>query len=120
MTNQEAIQWIDSRVLELSFIADITNTDKKMQRINREFGALMLARTAIEMQIPMAPDRAIINNDDMWKKATFQCPRCTENILIVEAIKHPVCGFEKSEQGARSPFCKSCGQKLKWEEDAHV
>lgn len=114
MTDQEAIKWIDGRVLELACYVDIASNDRQMKRINEEYNALLKARAAIEKHILMAPDRTIIHNDEIWKKAVFRCPRCTETLLIVEAIVHPVCGFEKVEHGARSTFCPACGQALKW------
>lgn len=119
MTSQEAIKWIDGRILELSCLADITIKDKKMQRINEECNALLQARPALEKQIPMAPERTIIHDDEIWKKAAYRCAVCTEELYLVEAIAHPVCGWERATQGSRSPFCHSCGQALKWE-GAHV
>ena len=56
MTDQEAIKWIDGRVLELSCLVDITSTDKGMQRINEEYNALLQARAAIFKRIPEKPD----------------------------------------------------------------
>ena len=114
MTDQETIKWIDGRILELACIADITSKDKQMQRINKECSALMRARMAVEKRIPLAPMRTITHDDEMWKRAEYQCPACTEIIFTVEAVVHPVCGWERATHGTRSPFCHSCGQALTW------
>ena len=116
MTDQEAIKWIDGRVLELSCLVDITNTDKKMQRINDEYNALLQARAAIEKRIPMVPVRIIIHKDEIWGKEEYRCAVCLESLFNVEAIVHPICGWERHANGSPSPFCPSCGQALKWED----
>ena len=118
MTDQEAIKWIDGRVLELVCHADITRTDKGMQRINKEYNALLRSRAAIEKQIPMAPVRIIISNDELWKKVEYRCQVCMEPIFIVEDIVHPVGGWVRHANGDHSPFCPTCGQALKWGKDA--
>ena len=104
MTNQEAIKWIDGRILERACLVD---------------NALLRSKAALEKQIPMAPERTIIHDDEIWKKTAYRCAVCTEELYLVEAIAHPVCGWERATQGSRSPFCHSCGQALKWE-GAHV
>lgn len=116
MTNQEAIKWIDSKLLALSFSADITSEGKRMDLINEEFNVMMLARAALEKQIPMTPEHAILNNNDLWRKEKCTCVRCTETLIIQERFLRPGGGFAKTKHGDRSPYCSSCGQALKWKE----
>lgn len=118
MTDQEAIKWINGRELELACLVDITNTDKGVKRINEEYNALLMARAALEKRIPMAPERIIVANDELWRKARYQCMVCAENLLIIEDIIRPKGGYERTTHGSRPPFCPTCGQALKWGKDA--
>ena len=116
MTNQEAIKWIDGRVLELSCLADISNTDKKMQRINEEYNALLQARAALEKRIPVAPDLNIANNDELWRKEIYSCVNCGKVLYIQNHIADPDGrGFRRFPNGARTYACPECGQVQNWE-----
>ena len=113
MTDQEAIKWIDGRVLELSCLADITSTDKKMQRINEEYNALLQARAALEKRIPMEPELTININDRLWRTETHRCARCTQTLFVQNHIDTPN-GFRRFPRGSRVPVCPTCGQAQKW------
>lgn len=118
MTNQEAIKWIDGRVLELACLVDITNTDKKMQRINEEYNALLQARAAIEKQIPLAPEHKIAHNDELWRKEIYSCVTCGNVLYIQNHITFPDgSGFRRFPNSARTKACPICGQVQNWEED---
>lgn len=115
MTDQEAIKWIDGRILELSCLADITSKDKKMQRINEEYNALLKARAAIEKRIPIKPMLSIkINN--RWRTETHQCIVCMTPLFIKTHIELPSGDFKRIPSGRQVPFCPVCGQAQKWKE----
>lgn len=104
MTNQEAIKWIDGRVLELSCLSDITKSDAGMKRINEEYNALLLARDALLKHTPtMVTHEATLHR-------CRTCPSC----------KNVVDEFEEFVPGQKirviSNWCRFCGQALKWEE----
>lgn len=120
MTNQEAIKWIDGRVLELACLVDITSSDRRMQRINEEYNALLLARTAIYKQIPMQPELKIEHNDELWRKELYVCQICGEILCIQHYLARPDGVFSRYHLGSRTTACPSCGQVLKWKDDNHV
>lgn len=104
MTNQEAIKWIDGRILELACLVDITSTDKKMKRINEEWNALRLARRSLEHGIPaMVTHEASIY-------ACCTCPSCKN---VIDEFTEFVPGQKIRVQ---HNWCRFCGQALKWEE----
>lgn len=116
MTNQEAIKWIDGRVLELSCLVDITpETGSKMKRINEEYNALLLVRSALEKQIPMAPDLKIANNDELWRKEIYSCVTCGTVLYIQNHFaSSDGRGFRRFPQGSRTQACHKCGQIQIW------
>ena len=121
MTNQEAIKWVDGRILELSCLADITSKDKKMQRVNEEYNALLQARLALEKQIPMAPELEIANNDELWRKEIYRCVKCGTVLYIQNHITSPDGrGFRRFPQGSRTQSCHKCGQIQIWGDGHHV
>lgn len=67
-----------------------------------------------EEQMPQRPERAIVHDDELWKKAMFRCPRCAQHLLVVEVVARPDHGFERLKQEDKSPFCRFCGQALDW------
>ena len=67
-------------------------------------------------QMPQKPERAIVHNDGLWKKAIFRCPKCAQHLLVIEAIALPDYGFKQLKQGDKPAFCRFCGQALEWEE----
>lgn len=125
MTDQEATKWIDGRVLELSCLSDITTiTDqKKMQRINEEYNALLLARIALYKQIPEKPEiketeKAAIRwgESGVYKRTVYSCPRCGSPLYVQNHFEYKN-GFKRWPAGSQTPCCPKCGQALKWEED---
>lgn len=126
MTDQEAIKWIDGRVLELSCLVDITSTDKGMQRINEEYNALLLARAAIFKQIPEKPE--IKKNEEPYarfgktgilKRTMYFCPVCGKTLYVQNHFEYTAedgSGFERWPAGSTTPCCPKCGQALKWKE----
>lgn len=126
MTDQQAIRWIDGRVLELACLVDITSTDKKMQRINEEYNALLLARTCIYKQIPEKPEiketeTAVVRfgESGVLKRTMYVCPVCG-SLLYVQHHFEFKSGFNRWPAGSTTPSCPKCGQALKWKEDDHV
>lgn len=120
MTNQ-AIKWIDGRVLELSCLADITSTDKGIQRINEEYNALLIARTCIYKQIPEKPEikeseQAAVRFEEsgVLKRTTYYCPVCGTPLYIQYHFEYKD-GFHRWPVGNQTPCCHKCGQALKWE-----
>ena len=120
MTHQEAIKWIDGRVLELACLVNITNTDKKMQRINEEYNALLLARTVIYKQIPEEPaikesEKAVVRfgESGVHKRTIYLCPVC-ERLLYIQNHFDYKDGFQRWPVGCQTQFCPTCGQALKW------
>lgn len=116
MTDQEAIKWIDGRILELSCLVDITSSDKKMQRINEEYNALLVAKAAIEKRIPMKPLLSIEIHNKIWRTETHQCVVCMTPFFIQTHIIRPDGSFKRFQSGRRVPFCPVCGQAQKWKE----
>ncbi len=123
MTNQEAIKWIDGRVLELACLVDITSTDKGMQRINEEYNALLLARTAIYKQIPEKPEiketeKATVRYGEygVLKGTMYLCPVCGKPLYVQYHFEYKN-GFNRWPAGSQTPSCPTCGQALKWKED---
>lgn len=127
MTDQEAIKWIDGRVLELSCLADITNTDKKMKRVNEEYNALLQARAAIEKRIPEKPEIketeqpfAQFEESGILKRTVFSCPACGRPLYVQHHFEYKSEygeGFKRWPSGSQTPHCPSCGQALKWKDD---
>ena len=125
MTDQEAIKWIDGRVLELSCLVDITNNDKKMQRINEEYNALLQARAAILKQIPEKPEIkkyegpfARFGKSGIITRTRCSCPVCGNPLYVQNHFEYKSeCGegFERWPAGSQTPCCQKCGQALKWE-----
>lgn len=122
MTDQEAIKWIDGRVLELSCLVDITSSDKGMQRINEEYNALLLARTCIYKQIPEKPEiketekpYAKFEESGVLKRTMYCCPGCGKPLYVQHHFEFQN-GFERWPAGIQTPFCPKCGQALKWED----
>lgn len=125
MTDQKAIKWIDGRVLEMACLADITNTDKQMQRINEECNALMLARAAL---LKRSPEKPIIKEtkqpyskfekSGVLKRTVYSCPACGKPQYVqnhFDFTSEHGHGFERWPAGSQTPFCPYCGQSLKWE-----
>lgn len=104
MLNQEAIKWIDRRILELACIVDITNTDRGMKRINEEYNALLTAKRSMEHGIPAM----VTHEASLYKCCT--CPNCKN---VVDEFTEFVPG-QKIRVKVR--WCRFCGQALKWEE----
>lgn len=128
MTDQEAIKWIDGRVLELSCLSDITiHDEKKMQRINMEYNALLLARIALYKQIPEEPEiketentTVRFGNSGVLKRTAYICPVCGQPLYVqnhFEFKNETASGFDRWPAGSRAPACHKCGQALKWKED---
>lgn len=122
MTNQ-AIKWIDGRVLELSCLADITSTDKGIQRINEEYNALLLARTAIYKTIPEEPEieeneQAAVRFEEsgVLKRTIYSCPVCGLPLYVQYHFEYKD-GFHRWPVGNQTPCCPKCGQALKWKEE---
>ena len=104
MTNQEAIQWIDGRILELSTLYDINRSDAGAKRINEEYKALKLARDAIRKQIP----ETVTHQATLKKCCT--CPSCLN--VVDEFVE--VTPWQKIRVEAHR--CRFCGQALKWKD----
>ena len=104
MTNQQAIKWIDRRILELACIVDITKTDAGMKRINEEYNALLLAGAALVKRTPtMVTHEATLHR-------CCTCPSCKQ---VVGKIEEFVPGQKIL---VITDWCQFCGQALKWEE----
>ena len=123
MTNQEAIKWIDGRVLELSCLVDITSTDKGMQRINEEYNALLLARITLEKLLPVNPEikedsepTVRYGESGVLKKTIYRCPVCGKPLYVQYHFEYQN-GFHRWPAGSQTPFCPKCGQALKWKEE---
>lgn len=120
MTDQEAIKWIDGRVIELSCLVDITSTDKGMQRINEEYNALLVARAAIFKRIPEKPEiketeQAAVRfgESGVYKRTTYSCPVCGKLLYVQHHFEYEN-GFNRWPAGSQTPCCPGCGQALKW------
>lgn len=122
MTNQEAIKWIKGRELELACLVDITSSDKKIQRINEEYNALLVARAAIEKQIPIKPEiketetaAVRFGISGVHKRTLYCCPVCMKPLYEQHHFEHKD-GFERWPAGSATPSCPICGQALKWKD----
>lgn len=123
MTDQEAIKWIDGRVLELSCLIDITSTDKGMQRINEEYNAMLVARAAIFKRIPEKPEineteKAAVRFEEsgVYKRTVYSCPVCGFPLYVQNHFEYQD-GFHRWPAGSQTSCCHKCGQALKWKED---
>ena len=100
MTNQDAIKWVDGRILELACIVDIPpETDRKMIRINKEYNALQFVRGLLVRNTPTKPQKDSL--------ADWDCPYCGA-YLPYDALNDPIEDAPK--------FCKNCGQAIDWSE----
>lgn len=125
MTDQEAIKWIDGRVLELSCLSDITCTAKGLQRIAEEYNALLQARAALEKRIPVKPEiketekpYAKFEKSGILKRTVCSCPVCGKPLYVQHHFEFKSEygeGFERWPAGSQTPCCPKCGQALKWE-----
>lgn len=125
MTDQEAIKWIDGRVLELACLTDITSTAKGLQRITEEYNALLQARAAIFKRIPEKPiiketkqPYAKFEKSGVLKRTVCSCPVCGKPLYVqchFEFTSEHGHGFERWPAGSQTPYCPACGQALKWE-----
>ena len=125
MDFQRAIKWINGRVLELACLVDITNTDRGMKRINEEYNALLVARTAIYKQIPEKPEIKATEqpadrhgNHGTLKRTVCSCPACGKVLYIQYHFEYPD-GFERWPAGSQTQHCQTCGQALMWKDDNH-
>ena len=126
MTNQEAIKWIDSKMLALACHAEIAHTDKETDRLNKDGAALQLARTALEKQIPVKPEIketeqpfSRFEKSGILKRTVFSCPVCGNPLYVQHHFEFKSEygeGFERWPAGSQTPCCPKCGQALKWEE----
>lgn len=121
---QEAIKWIDGRILELACLVDITSSDTRMKRINEEYNALLLARTAIYKQIPEKPEiketvktTIRFSQSGVLTRTMYFCPVCG-NVLYVQHHFEYKNGFSRWPAGSQTPSCPKCGQALNWGKDA--
>ena len=127
MTTQEAIKWIDSKMLALACHAEIAHTDKEMDRLNKDGAALQLARTALEKQLPVKPETkessqsAIrYGNSGVYKRTVYSCPGCGHPLYVQNHFEYESessSGFERWPAGSKTPHCPTCGQALKWRDD---
>ena len=125
MTNEGAIKWINGRILDLACLVDITSNDRKMERINKEYNALLLAKQAICKQIPEKPETkessqsAIRHgNSGVYKRTVYSCPRCGHPLYVQHHFEYESessSGIERWPAGSQTPHCPTCGQALKWE-----
>ena len=121
MTDQEAIKWIDGRIQELVKSRLQASSPKEVACLNEEYKALLLARAALEKQIPKAPALKIDNNDELWRKERYICVKCGAVLYIQNHIASPDGrGFRRFPNGSRSATCPKCGQAIAWGETAHV
>ncbi len=130
MSLQEAIKWIDGRVLELACLVEITSKDRKIQRINEEYNALLLARTAIYKQIPEKPEIKECSQpavrhgySGIYKRIIYSCPGCGKPLYVQHHFEYESessSGLERWPAGQQTQSCPACGQALKWKEDNHV
>lgn len=126
MTNQEAIKWIDSKMLALACHTEIARTDKEMDRLNKDGAALQLARTAIYKQIPEKPEikecsqHAVRHgHSGIYKRTIYSCQRCGKPLYVQHHFEYESessSGVERWPAGSRTQACPACGQALKWED----
>ena len=115
MTDQEAIKWIDVRILELVKERYQASSNKEVTRLNEENNALLRAKDALYKQIPVPPVLTININDKVWRTEIHRCSRCSSILFIQNHIETPD-GFKRFPQGYRVKACSVCGQAQKWKE----
>ena len=123
---EQAIKWIDGRILELACLVDITRKDRGIQRINEEYNALLKARTAIYKQTPENPEITVTEqpavrhgNQGTLKRSICACPACGKPLYVQNHFEYEnesSSGIERWPAGCQSQACPACGQALKWKE----
>lgn len=115
MTDQEAIKWIQGRIMELLVERCHASSNKEVAQLNEEYNALLRAKDALYKQIPVPPELTININDKIWRTETHRCARCGQVLFIQNHIE-TANGFKRFPRGHRVPACHECGQAQKWKE----
>ena len=97
MEYTDAIKYIDGRLLEIVYEAEVCKSEHQKKRLNREAAFLTVARIAIAYQIPEK-----IKIEPVVKGAAFGYPKCPRCDTLFYGNRN-------------SASCSVCGQKLSWE-----
>lgn len=97
MTPQDAIKWVDGKMLEIVYELEVTKSEAARNRLNEEYQALTVLKSCAESRVPI---KAIEKKNSFFPV----CPVCNKFIK-----KH-----EQSHGNIVIPHCKWCGQKIDW------
>ena len=95
MTPQDAIKWVDGKMLEIICELEVTKSEARRNRLNEEYQALTVLKSCAESRVPVKPtvvDEYLVNGH--WEKE-YECSAC-------------------GNPRADDSFCSCCGQALDW------
>ena len=92
MNYKEALKELNGTMLELTLECETEKSERRKQKISREFAALIRANEALEKQIP----KKLAVSEEL-----YHCPCCGEKDAVLQGDN----------------YCFNCGQALDWQKD---
>lgn len=97
MTPQDAIKWVDGKMLEIVYELEVTKSEARRNRLNEEYQALTVLKSCAESRVPQ---RAKWDpKSDGSIKTNYECL---------------VCGCRRLGHTNLIAYCPDCGQALDW------
>lgn len=97
MTPQDAIKWVDGKMLEIVYELEVTKSEAGRKRLNKEYAALTVLKSCAESRVPQ---RATYKpKSDGFATTNYECL---------------VCGCRRLGHTNLIAYCPGCGQALDW------
>lgn len=100
MTPQEAIKWADGKALEIICELEVTKSEARKKRLNKEYSALTVLKSCSESRVLQKPKYNPLKEGNLT--TNFECP---------------CCGCRRLGHSNRIAYCPDCGQALDWSEN---
>ena len=94
MTPQEAIKWIDGRMLEIVCEFEITTSEAGKKRLNKEYKALSALRQCADKEV----EHKVLNKTLEYDGTYGHCPVCNRILRDCENPRR----------------CPGCGKLIDW------
>ena len=97
MTPQDAIKWVDGKMLEIVYELEVTKSEARRKRLNEEYQALTVLKSCAKSRVPQ---RATYKPEsDGFATTNYECL---------------VCGCRRLGHAHLIAYCPDCGQALDW------